>query len=45
MRGSADAQYYGMNCGMDVFVTNIYKWGTELFGMHTVDWLATEVNS
>ncbi|WP_020170195.1 lipase family protein [Gordonia polyisoprenivorans] len=44
-RQGADAQYYGMNCGMDVFVTNIYKWGTELFGMHTVDWLATEVNS
>ncbi|MEP9391752.1 lipase family protein [Gordonia sp. VNK1] len=41
----ADAQYYGLQCGIDTFITDMYKWGTELFGMHTVDWLATELNS
>ena len=41
----ADAQYYGLQCGIDVFIRDMYKWGTELFGMHTVDWLATELNS
>lgn len=44
-RQGADAQYYGLNCGIGVFVTDLYKWGTELFGMHTVDWLATELGS
>lgn len=45
VRQGADAEYYGLDCGIDVFVTDMYKWGTELFGMHTVDWLATELGA
>ena len=45
VKQGADAEYYGLECGIDTFVTDMYKWGTELFGMHTVDWLATELDS
>lgn len=38
-----DAQYHGLDCSIDVFVTDLYKWGTELFGMHTVKWLMNEI--
>lgn len=38
-----DARYHGLECGFDIFVTDLYRWGTELFGMHTVDWLANEL--
>lgn len=41
----ANAEYYGLSCGLDTFLTDMYKWGTELFGMHTVDWLASELDS
>ncbi len=39
----ADAFYHGLDCSTDVFITDLYKWGTELFGMHTVDWLMSEI--
>jgi hypothetical protein len=38
-----DARYQGLDCSMNIFVTDLYKWGTELFGMHTVDWFMSEL--
>ncbi|MGW5072888.1 lipase family protein [Rhodococcus sp. NPDC004095] len=43
--GGADVRYHPLECGTDVLLTDPYRWGTELFGMHTVDWLATELGS
>lgn len=38
-----NVQYHRLECGNDVLLTDPYKWGTELFGMHTIDWLANEL--
>ncbi|MGL4305236.1 MAG: lipase family protein [Mycobacteriaceae bacterium] len=38
-----NAQYHPLECGLNVFLTDMYRWGTELFGMHTIDWLANEL--
>ncbi|MFC4605511.1 lipase family protein [Rhodococcus kronopolitis] len=42
--GGTDVTYAGSNCSMDRFLTDIYGWGTDLFGMQTVDWLADSLN-
>jgi len=39
-----DVVYRPSDCSMSVFFTNLYRWGTDLFGMQTVDWLATELS-
>ncbi|NLD86469.1 MAG: lipase [Actinomycetales bacterium] len=39
----ADVHYQGLDCGNDVLLSDPYKWGTELFGMHTVSWLLDEI--
>lgn len=31
--------YHPSDCSMTVFFTDLYRWGTDLFGMQTVDWL------
>lgn len=41
----ADAEYHGLDCSLDIFFTDLYKWGTELFGMHTVDWFMDELGA
>lgn len=38
-----DVQYHGLACGNDILLTDPYRWGTELFGMHTVSWLMEEI--
>lgn len=38
-----DVRYHGLDCGNDVLITDPYRWGTELFGMHTVSWLMDEI--
>jgi hypothetical protein len=42
--GGTDVTYHPLDCGTDVMLTDVYRWGTELFGMHTVDWLVTSLN-
>ncbi|WP_408015907.1 lipase family protein [Rhodococcus chondri] len=36
--------YHPTDCNMGLFFTNLYRWGTDLFGMQTVDWLANELS-
>ena len=36
--------YHPTDCNMSLFFTNLYRWGTDLFGMQTVDWLANELS-
>lgn len=36
--------YHPTDCSMQLMVTNLYRWGTDLFGMQTVDWLAHELS-
>ncbi|MEV0246916.1 lipase family protein [Nocardia sp. NPDC050712] len=33
----ADVSYQPTDCGMQRFVTDLYGWGTDLFGMQTID--------
>lgn len=35
----ADVTYAGSDCSMVNMITNLYGWGTDLFGMQTIDWL------
>nr|WP_232236336.1 lipase family protein [Nocardia sp. BMG51109] len=35
----ADVTYQPTDCGMVKMLTDLYGWGTDLFGMQTVDWL------
>ncbi|WP_425303644.1 lipase family protein [Nocardia wallacei] len=37
-RGS-DATYHPTDCSMLKMLTDMYGWGTDLFGMQTIDWL------
>lgn len=39
----ADVTYHPLDCGPAVLFLQPYRWGTELFGMHTVDWMAAEL--
>ncbi|WP_264886591.1 hypothetical protein [Dietzia sp. NCCP-2495] len=38
-----DVHYHGLDCGPDVMITDAYRWMTELFGMHAIDWLLDEI--
>ncbi|CRK54123.1 putative secreted lipase [Rhodococcus sp. RD6.2] len=38
-----DITYQPLDCADVVMVTQPYRWLTELYGMHTVDWLLTEL--
>ena len=35
----AKVDYQPTDCSMVEFITNMYGWGTDLFGMQTIDWL------
>lgn len=35
----ATVDYQPTDCSMVNFLTNLYGWGTDLFGMQTIDWL------
>lgn len=39
-RGGTRVDYQPTDCSMLRFLTDLYGWGTDLFGMQTVDWLA-----
>src|SRR5690606_36316332 len=34
-----DVTYAPSNCSMVRMITDLYGWGTDLFGMQTIDWL------
>lgn len=36
--------YRPTDCNMLLMVTNLYRWGTDLFGMQTIDWLSNELS-
>ena len=38
-----DVHYHGLDCGPGVMITDLYRWMTELFGMHAVNWLMDEI--
>lgn len=42
-RGGTDVDYQPTDCSMLNFVTNLYGWGTDLFGMQTIDWVAARM--
>ncbi|MDG3016889.1 lipase family protein [Corynebacteriales bacterium D3-21] len=37
--GGTDVSYQPTDCSMTRMLTNLYGWGTDLFGMQTVEWL------
>ncbi|WP_338769586.1 lipase family protein [Nocardia vulneris] len=37
--GGADVTYQPTDCSMVRMLTDIYGWGTDLFGMQTIDWI------
>ncbi|MFI5778180.1 lipase family protein [Nocardia sp. NPDC051570] len=37
--GGADVDYQPTNCSMERLLTDFYGWGTDLFGMQTIDWI------
>ncbi|MGW4635944.1 lipase family protein [Nocardia sp. NPDC004415] len=37
-----DVTYQPTDCGMLTMLTDLYGWGTDLFGMQTIDWLAAQ---
>ncbi|MGW5072957.1 lipase family protein [Rhodococcus sp. NPDC004095] len=41
--GGTDVTYAGTDCSTERFVGNMYGWGTDLFGMQTIDWLTKTV--
>ncbi|WP_223204814.1 lipase family protein [Gordonia jinghuaiqii] len=42
-RGGTQVDYQPTDCSLVRFFTNLYGWGTDLFGMQTVDWLAAKL--
>ena len=40
-----DVSYQPTDCSMLRFLTNMYGWGTDLFGMQTIDWLDARLKS
>jgi len=38
-RGGTDVTYAGSDCSMLKAITDIYGWGTDLFGMQTLPWI------
>jgi hypothetical protein len=41
--GGTPVSYQPTDCSMTRFVTDIYGWGTDLFGMQTVSWLEAQL--
>ncbi len=41
--GGTDVTYAPSDCSMEKLLSDPYGWGTDLFGMQTVDWLAATV--
>ncbi len=41
--GGTDVTYAPSDCSMTKLLTDPYGWGTDLFGMQTIDWLAETV--
>ncbi|NNH74394.1 lipase [Nocardia uniformis] len=37
-----EVDYQPTDCGMVKMLTDLYGWGTDLFGMQTIDWLAAQ---
>ncbi|WP_405486933.1 lipase family protein [Nocardia sp. NBC_00511] len=37
--GGTDVTYQPTDCSMPRFITDPYGWGTDLFGMQTIDWI------
>ncbi|MDH6284201.1 lipase family protein [Prescottella agglutinans] len=37
--GGADVTYAPSDCSMGRMLTDLYGWGTDLFGMQTIDWI------
>ncbi len=42
-RGGTEVTYRPTDCSMTKMITDIYGWGTDLFGMQTVGWLHDEL--
>nr|WP_259144610.1 lipase family protein [Tsukamurella ocularis] len=38
-RGGTDVSYRPTDCSMSKMITDLYGWGTDLFGMQTISWL------
>lgn len=43
--GGTAVDYHPTDCSMVRFITNIYGWGTDLFGMQTIDWMAARMRA
>ena len=43
--GGTRVDYQPTDCSMLHFLTNMYGWGTDLFGMQTIDWLDARLKS
>ncbi|MEP9395418.1 lipase family protein [Gordonia sp. VNQ95] len=43
-RGGTRVDYQPTDCSMLTFLTNMYRWGTDLFGMQTIDWMSARLN-
>uniref|UniRef100_UPI003D8FD3B1 lipase family protein n=1 Tax=Gordonia sp. B7-2 TaxID=3420932 RepID=UPI003D8FD3B1 len=43
--GGTRVDYHPTNCSMVNFLTNMYGWGTDLFGMQTIDWMAARLKA
>lgn len=43
--GGTRVDYQPTDCSMVRFLTNMYGWGTDLFGMQTIDWLDARLRS
>ncbi|AGP30415.1 lipase family protein [Corynebacterium terpenotabidum] len=41
--GGTSVSYQPTDCSMTNFVTNLYGWGTDLFGMQTISWLEKQL--
>lgn len=44
-RGGTRVDYQPTDCSMVHFLTNMYGWGTDLFGMQTIDWMSARLES
>lgn len=42
-RGGTRVDYQPTDCSMVHFLTNLYGWGTDLFGMQTIDWMSARL--
>ncbi|MFT4042111.1 MAG: lipase family protein [Gordonia sp. (in: high G+C Gram-positive bacteria)] len=42
-RGGTEVDYHPTDCSMIHFLVDMYGWGTDLFGMATIDWLSAHL--